>query len=71
MDFHIVAGAVLLVLLAVNYLWRQKSTKYSLPPGPRRNSVLGNLKELIYSSYVEKEPPFVKFAKWAFQVNPI
>ena len=66
--FSVVAGAALLLLIATKFLWRFGSTKYRLPPGPKRDPIFGNLFELILST-IKGEAPFVKFSKWALQVT--
>lgn len=65
----LIAVAILLLPIAINLMWRKQSKSYRLPPGPKRNPVFGNLLDLIHSSIVLKEAPFLKFSKWAFQVK--
>lgn len=65
----LIAVAILLLSIAINLMWRKQSKSYRLPPGPKRNPVFGNLLDLIHSSIVLKEAPFLKFSKWAFQVK--
>ncbi|XP_046464672.1 cytochrome P450 2C5-like [Daphnia pulex] len=67
----LIAVAILLLPIAINLMWRKQSKSYRLPPGPKRNPVFGNLLDLIHSSIVLKEAPFLKFSKWAFQYGPI
>ena len=69
LNLLLIAAVVLLFPIVVKLLWWKESKSYRLPPGPKRNAVFGNLMELIHSSIILKEAPFLKFAKWAFQVK--
>lgn len=64
-----VTGGFAVLWVMISFLRKKNVTNYRLPPGPKRNPVFGNLVDLIYSSVIIGEPPFVKFAKWAFQVT--
>ena len=67
--FSIETAAVGLIAATIYYLWRQNQRNYRLPPGPKQNLIFGNLMELIYSTFIQGEPAFVKFSQWAFQVH--
>ena len=68
-SLSIVVGLVLLLLISFKYLIPSGFTNgYQLPPGPKQTPIFGNLLELMHSSFLKNEPPFQKFASWAFQV---
>lgn len=67
--FSIATAAFGLLAATIYYLWRQNQKNYRLPPGPKQNLIFGNLMELIYTTFIQGEPAFVKFSQWAFQVH--
>ena len=69
LNLLLIAAVILLLPIVIKLIWRKQSKSYRLPPGPKRNPVLGNLMDLIHSSITLKEAPFLKFSKWAFQVK--
>jgi hypothetical protein len=62
-------GILLILAATIYYSWRKNQKNYRLPPGPKQNLIFGNLLELIYSTFIQGEPAFVKFSQWAFQVQ--
>jgi hypothetical protein len=67
-NFVSIAVTAVLLIITVLYFWRKNPKSYRLPPGPKQN-LFGNLMELIYSTLIKGESPFMKLAQWAFQVN--
>ncbi|EFX86553.1 hypothetical protein DAPPUDRAFT_307855 [Daphnia pulex] len=70
-NFVSIASAAVLLIITIFYFWRKNQKNYRLPPGPTQNVIFGNLMELIYSTLIKGESPFIKLAQWAFQTGPI
>jgi hypothetical protein len=68
-NFVSIASAAVLLIITIFYFWRKNQKNYRLPPGPTQSLIFGNLMELIYSTLIKSEPPFIKLAQWSFQVN--
>ena len=68
-DFVSKVSVVVLFIITICYFWRKNLKNYRLPPGPKQHLIFGNLMDLIYSTLIKGESPFITLAQWAFQVN--